>query len=55
MPNAGRRQRAALEPIAEAIKAERPQRQGFDATLLAWRRATTAATLDFLDDIRPRS
>jgi DNA-binding PadR family transcriptional regulator len=50
-----RRQRAALEPIAEAIKAERPQRQGFDATLLAWRRATTAATLDFLDDIRPRS
>ena len=50
-----RRQRAALEPIAEAIKAERPERLGFDATLLAWRRATTAATLDFLDDIRPRS
>ena len=25
--------------------------RGFEATLLAWRRATTAATLDFLDDI----
>jgi len=46
-----RRQRAVLEPIAGAVKAERPQREGFDATLLAWRRATTAATLDFLDDI----
>ncbi len=46
-----RRQKATLEPIAEAIKAERPQRKGFDATLLAWRRATTAATLDFLDAI----
>ncbi len=45
------RQKATLEPIAEAIKAERPQRKGFDATLLAWRRATTAATLDFLEDI----
>jgi DNA-binding PadR family transcriptional regulator len=46
-----RRQRATLEPIAEAIKAERPQRKGFDATLLAWRRATTAATLNFIDDV----
>lgn len=46
-----RRQKATLAPIAEAVKAERPQRKGFDATLLAWRRATTAATLDFLDDI----
>jgi DNA-binding PadR family transcriptional regulator len=45
------RQKAAFEPIAQAIKAERPQRRGFDATLLAWRRATTAATLGFLDDI----
>jgi len=46
-----RRQRATLEPIAEAVMAERPQRKGFDATLLAWRRATTAATMNFLDDI----
>ena len=46
-----RRQRAVLEPIAAAIAAERPERKGFDATLLAWRRATAAATLDFLDDI----
>ena len=46
-----RRQRAVLEPIAAAIKAERPRGKGFDATLLAWRRANAAATLDFLDDI----
>jgi PadR family transcriptional regulator AphA len=45
------RQRATLEPIAQAIKAERPPRKGFDATLLAWRRATTAATMNFLDDV----
>jgi DNA-binding PadR family transcriptional regulator len=45
------RQRAVLEPIAQAIKAERPERKGFDATLLAWRRATTAATMSFLDDV----
>src|SRR5690242_15806315 len=46
-----RRQRAVLEPIAAAIKAERPPGKGLDATLLAWRRANAAATLDFLDDI----
>jgi len=46
-----KRQKATLEPIAQAIKAERPQRPGFDATLLAWRRAATAATIGFLDDI----
>jgi PadR family transcriptional regulator AphA len=45
------RQRAALEPIARAISAERTGSEGFDATLLAWRQATTAATLSFLDDI----
>jgi PadR family transcriptional regulator AphA len=45
------RQKAALEPIAEAIKAERPGAHGFDATLLAWRRATTDATLSFIDDL----
>ncbi len=46
-----KRQKAALEPIARAITAERPERHGFDSTLLAWRRATAAATLSFLDDI----
>ena len=46
-----RRQRVILEPIAEAVRTERPQREGFDATLLAWRRATAAATMNFLDDI----
>jgi len=46
-----RRQKVILQPIATAISAERPQRQGFDATLLAWRRATAAAALSFLDDI----
>ena len=46
-----RRQRAILEPIAEAVRTERPQRKGFDATLLAWRRATAAAAMNFLDDI----
>ena len=45
------RQKAALEPIAEAIKAERPGPSSFDATLLAWRRATTDATLNFLDEL----
>jgi len=46
-----RRQKAILQPIALAIAKERSQRHGFDATLLAWRRATAAAALSFLDDI----
>jgi PadR family transcriptional regulator AphA len=45
------RQKATLEPIADAIKAESPGPASFDATLLAWRRATTAATMSFLDDL----
>ena len=45
-----RRQRAALEPIARAIEAEVPE-QGFDVTLLAWRRASASAAIAFLDDI----
>jgi len=49
-----RRQKVILEPIAEAVRTERPQREGFDATLLAWRRATAAATMNFLDDILQR-
>jgi DNA-binding PadR family transcriptional regulator len=46
-----RRQKAILQPIASAIATERPQCKGFDATLLAWRRATAAAALSFLEDI----
>lgn len=45
------RQKAILQPIASAIDTERSGRDGFDATLLAWRRATAAATLSFLEDI----
>jgi len=46
-------QRAVLEPIVEAIEARRARSTGFDATLLAWRRATAVAALDFLDTIAP--
>jgi DNA-binding PadR family transcriptional regulator len=42
------RQKATLAPIARAINAESPASDGFDATLLAWRRATAKAALDFL-------
>jgi hypothetical protein len=42
-----------LEPIAEAIEARRAVSTGFDLTLLAWRRATAIAALDFLDAITP--
>ncbi len=45
------RQQAILAPIADAINAESPGSGSFDATLLAWRRATTAATMNFLDDL----
>ena len=45
------RQKAILAPIAQAINAEDPPSGGFDATLLAWRRATAAATMSFLDDV----
>ena len=48
------RQRAVLEPIAQAIQDRHPQPGGFDATLLAWRQATAAAALDFLDIITNR-
>jgi DNA-binding PadR family transcriptional regulator len=48
-------QRAVLEPIAAAIEARYAASDGFDATLLAWRRATAVAALDFIDRIRPAS
>jgi DNA-binding PadR family transcriptional regulator len=46
-----RRQREVLEPIAQAIEAGHDERSGFDAILLAWRRATVHAALDFLDSV----
>src|SRR5262249_21382501 len=49
------RQKTVLKPIAEAIKAKRPSSHRFDATLLAWRRATTAATLSFLEDLTQKT
>ena len=45
------RQREVLAPIAAAVDAETPRDDGFDVTLLAWRRATAAAAVAFLDDI----
>ncbi len=46
-------QRAVLEPIAQAIEARCAVSTGFDLTLLAWRRATAVAALDFLDAVTP--
>ena len=45
------RQRKTLEPIAEAIEAQQAECDGFDAILLAWRRSTAAAAIDFIDTI----
>jgi DNA-binding PadR family transcriptional regulator len=47
-----RRQRAVLVPIAEAIAAERPAAD-FEATLMAWRRASASAAISFLADVTP--
>jgi DNA-binding PadR family transcriptional regulator len=47
------RQREALLPIARAISAESPPPAGFEATILAWRRANAAAALSFLADVTP--
>lgn len=46
-------QRAVLEPLVAALEARRAASSGFDATLLAWRRANAVAALDFLDTISP--
>lgn len=46
-----RRQRAALEPIVEAVAVERDRRTGFDGVLATWRYHTAGAALRFLDDI----
>jgi DNA-binding PadR family transcriptional regulator len=50
-----RRQRAALVPIAHAMQDPGAGQDGFDAILLAWRRATAAAALGFLDEIAAKS
>jgi DNA-binding PadR family transcriptional regulator len=46
-------QRLVLEPLVAAIESRRAHSEGFDATLLAWRRATAVAALEFLDTIAP--
>ena len=50
-----KRQRAALDPIARAMQVPQPGPDGFDEILLAWRRATAAAALGFLDDIAAKN
>ena len=47
------RQRMVLEPIARAIEDRQVECTGFDAILLAWRRSTVQAAMDFLDAITP--
>jgi DNA-binding PadR family transcriptional regulator len=48
-------QRAVLEPLVGAIESRRASSEGFDATLLAWRRANAVAALEFIDIITPES
>jgi DNA-binding PadR family transcriptional regulator len=50
-----RRQQAILAPIARAMITVHEEPEGFEATLLAWRRANAAAALSFLADITPTS
>jgi DNA-binding PadR family transcriptional regulator len=47
------RQQETLAPIAAAMEQERPAPDGFEATLLAWRRANAAAAISFLADVTP--
>jgi PadR family transcriptional regulator AphA len=47
-----RAQRAVLAPLVAAIESRQARSSGFDATLLAWRRASAVAAMDFLDAIR---
>jgi DNA-binding PadR family transcriptional regulator len=48
-----RAQRTVLEPIVAAIEARQARSAGFEATLLAWRRANAVAALDFLNAVTP--
>jgi DNA-binding PadR family transcriptional regulator len=50
-----KRQRAALDPIARAMQVPQAKPDGFNEILLAWRRATAAAALGFLDDIAAKN
>jgi PadR family transcriptional regulator AphA len=50
-----RRQRAALEPIARGTQAPSAEEDGFAEILQAWRRATAAAALGFLDEIAAKT
>jgi DNA-binding PadR family transcriptional regulator len=51
-----RRQRQVLTPIAGALqRSPGGELTGFEATLMAWRRATTQATLAFLDEMMAAS
>jgi DNA-binding PadR family transcriptional regulator len=44
-------QRAALEPVLDAVAKDRAQAQGFDAVLMSWRHGNVAAAMRFLDEI----
>jgi DNA-binding PadR family transcriptional regulator len=48
------RQRETLEPIVRAIEATSVRDGGFDATLLAWRKANALAALGFLAAVSGR-
>jgi PadR family transcriptional regulator AphA len=48
-----RAQREVLEPLVTALESRRAGSEGFEATILAWRRATAVAALDFVDAIAP--
>jgi PadR family transcriptional regulator AphA len=48
-----RRQREVLTPIAQAMAQEHPPAGDFEATLLAWRRASALAAISFLADVTP--
>jgi PadR family transcriptional regulator AphA len=47
-------QRAVLVPLVAALESRGGRSEGFDATILAWRRSTAVAALDFIDAIAPR-
>lgn len=44
-------QRAVLEPIVAALRAEQDDADRFDRTLVAWRRVSAEAALAFLDEV----
>lgn len=44
-------QRRIVEPITEALRADRDRARGFDRTLAGWRYETAVAALAFLDEV----